>query len=206
MVGASERLSAVEEVWMRNIRTWGVVLAAILGTFTIVLLALVLWPGGREDTAMADMTPGDSAEVAIPPVDGFYGGEEILFIHSEASDEQVVEMMAGMMDSPVILVPELATLPETALANVYVFTNGVTPEDALGLMGFQPDVFDSAPGDENYSPLRSANLVTWTDETSARLLTSVEEIVEAEEQGELTIEQPGIVVNMPFLTWPGGQR
>ena len=39
-----------------------------------------------------------------------------------------------------------------------------------------------------------------------RMLTSAAEVQMAEEQGELTIEETGIVVNMPFLTWPGGQR
>jgi hypothetical protein len=54
-----------------------------------------------------------------------------------------------MMKSPVLVVPELAQVPEAALANVYVFTNGVQP------------------------------------------------------RGELTVERPGAVVNMP-LRYPLG--
>jgi hypothetical protein len=193
---------------MRNIRTWGVVLPAVLGTFAVVLVVLVLWPDGDDDddTPMGGMTNGNGEDAMAPPVAGFYDGEEISFIHTEASDQQVVEMLTGMMGSPVILVPALADVPEESRANVYVFTNGVRPDGAQGPLGFQPDVFDSAPGDDDYSPLRSINQVTWTDEESARLLRSVEEIIEAEQRGELTIERPGVVVNMPFLTWPGGQR
>jgi len=104
------------------------------------------------------------------------------------------------------VVPALADVPESALANVYVFTNGVQPNGARGPMGFQPDVFDSAPGDEGYSPLRALNLVTWQAEAAAEVLRSAEEVEAAIDDGRLTVEQPGVVVNMPFLTWPGGER
>lgn len=193
---------------MSKVRTWSVVLGAIVGTFVLVLAILVLWPDddGENETPIGGMIGSRTAVPMLPPVSGFYDGEEILFIHTEASDPQVVEMLTGMMESPVILVPALADVPAKALATVYVFTNGVTPEGAQGPMGFQPDVFSSAPGDDNYSPLRSISLATWTDEAAASVLRSAQEIIEAEQRGELTLEQPGLVVNMPFLTWPGGQR
>jgi hypothetical protein len=34
----------------------------------------------------------------------------------------------------------------------------------------------------------------------------VAEVLEAESKGELTIEQPGVVINMPFVVWDGGKR
>ena len=46
-------------------------------------------------------------------------------------------------------------------------------------------------------------LLTWKDE-AARELKSVAEVKAALDKGELTAEQPGVVVNMPFVTWPGG--
>ncbi|HEY8477147.1 MAG TPA: hypothetical protein VIN09_09820, partial [Chloroflexota bacterium] len=108
-----------------------------------------------------------------------------------------------LMRSPVLFVPRLAAVPETALADVYVFTNGVS---GMGPMGFQIDVFDSAPGDEGYSPLRSVQLVTWQEGSTPRELRSVDEIRQAAARGEVTIQRTGIVANMPFLRWPGGQR
>lgn len=89
------------------------------------------------------------------------------------------------------------------LANVYGFTNGV---QAGGPLGFQPDVFDNPPGTNGYSPLRAIILVTWNDERAARELRSAAEVEEAEVKGDLPLERPGVVVNMPFLAWPGGQR
>lgn len=142
----------------------------------------------------------------IPPVHGLYAGEEIFFVHTESSDQEVADMLTGMMESPVLVVPALADVPESALGNVYVFTNGVQPDGPRGPFGFQPDVFDSAPGDEGYSPLRALNLVTWHDENAAELLRSTDEVQAAVDDGRLTVDQPGVVVNMPFLTWPGGER
>jgi hypothetical protein len=139
----------------------------------------------------------------VPPVKGYYAGEEILFIHTEASDPQVADMLTMMMGPQVVLMPRLAEAPESLLANLYVFTNGL---QGGGPFGFQPDVFDAVPGDEGYSPLRAINLVAWEEGVTARELRSVEEVKAAESKGEVTIKQPGIVVNMPVLTWPGGHR
>lgn len=106
-----------------------------------------------------------------------------------------------------VVVPALAEVADGALAEVYVFANGVSPDEAArGPMGFQSDVFDSAPGDAAYSPLRAINQVRWNEQAQPRLLTSATEVTAAAEAGELTIERPGVVVNMPFVHWPGGTR
>ena len=139
----------------------------------------------------------------VPPVDAYLDGERILFIHTEASDPGVATLLTRMKGSPVVVVPSLAKVPKEMLAPVYVFKNGVAGE---GPFKFQPDVFDGAPGAKSYSPLRALNLVTWKDERKARELRHADEVRKAAESGELTIEEPGVVVNMPLLTWPGGRR
>ncbi len=141
---------------------------------------------------------------AILPVGRAYAeGREIYFMHTEASDPDVAQLLTDMMDSPVLLVPSLADVPDSALANVYVFTNGI---EGMGPLGFAPDVFDNPPGTDGYTPLRRLNLVTWTDPSAARELKSAAEVLAAEAAGEVTIEQPGIVINMPFVVWDGGER
>lgn len=139
----------------------------------------------------------------VPPVKGYLEGREIEFIHTEASDPKVARLLTDMMGSPVLLVPSLAQAPGAMLANVYVFTNGVK---GSGPLKFQPDVFDHPPGGDGYRPLRGLTLVTWKNERSARELKSAAEVQEAETRGEVSIERPGVVVNMPLLTWPGGRR
>ena len=141
--------------------------------------------------------------VGIPPIRGYMEGKEIRFIHTEASDAKVAELLTDMMGSPVLVVPSLAQAPSATLSNVYVFTNGIRGE---GPFSFQPDVFDNPPGTADYSPLRALNLVTWKEEQLARKLKSAADVEGAMEKGEVTIKQPGVVVNMPMLTWPGGRR
>ena len=143
------------------------------------------------------------AKAELPAGKAYAEGKEIYFIHTEASDAGVAEKLTNMMKSPVMYVPSLANVPEEALSNVYVFTNGV---EGSGPFGFQADIFDNPPGTDGYTPLRRLNAVTWTDESKARELTSVTDILAAEAAGELTIEQPGVVINMPFVVWDGGQR
>jgi hypothetical protein len=143
------------------------------------------------------------AKAELPAGRAYSEGKEIYFVHTEASDAGVAEKLTGMMQSPVMLVPSLAKVPDESLANVYVFTNGVA---GSGPFGFQPDVFDSPPGTDGYTPLRRLNVITWADETKARELRSAVDVLTAESDGELTIEQPGIVINMPFVVWDGGKR
>jgi len=76
----------------------------------------------------------------------------------------------------------------------------------MGPLGYAADVFDAPPGTPGYSPLRRLNLVTWADPAQARELTSAEEVLAAQADGEVTLEQPGIVINMPFVVWEGGKR
>jgi hypothetical protein len=182
--------------------------SAILG-ISLTMFALLLAACARATTTpsptaapMAGMGQTTSGDLA-PLVTGFYDGGEVLFIHTEASDPDVADMLTDMMGPQVVLVPELAQAPEPLLANVYVFTNGV---QGMGPFGFQPDVFDSVPGEEGYRPLRTVSLVTWQEGATPRELRSVEEIQAAEAAGEVAISLPDIVVNMPILSWPGGHR
>lgn len=140
---------------------------------------------------------------AVPTVHGYLDGRDILFQHTEVSDPKVADILTDMMKSPVFVVPSLAQAPATMLANVYVFTNGVR---GGGPFKFQPDVFDNPPGREGYRPLRAIQLVAWRNERAARVLTSADAVKAAEGAGEIVIERPGVVVNMPLVTWPGGGR
>lgn len=115
----------------------------------------------------------------------------------------MAEKLTNMMKSPVVLVPSLANVPDDLLANVYVFTNGIA---GSGPFGFQADVFDNPPGTDGYTPLRRLNVIAWADENKARELTNAADVLAAKDAGELTIEQPGVVINMPFVVWDGGQR
>jgi hypothetical protein len=156
---------------------------------------------------MLDMEGMPEDVPQLPPVFGYHDGGQVLFVHPEASDEETAELLTGMMGSPVIAVPALADAPADAIGELFAFTNGVQPEDTpAGPFGFQPDVFDSVPGGDDYSPLRRLVTVTWQAEADAQVLTSADQIEEATEAGEVTLERTSTVINAPMLSWPDGQR
>jgi hypothetical protein len=166
---------------------------------SLIMLAAVM-------LTLAACAPQQAAEMPkaeLPAGKAWTDGKEIFFVHTEASDADVAQLLTDMMTSPVLHVPSLADVPAEALADVYVFDNGL---EGMGPFSFQADVFDNPPGTPRYSPLRRVNVVTWTDPAKARELTSVAEILSAKDAGEVTIAQPGVVVNMPFVVWDGGQR
>jgi hypothetical protein len=139
----------------------------------------------------------------LPAGLAYADGEEIYFVHTEASDAGVAEALTNMMSSPVLYVPSLANVPAESLGTVYVFQNGV---EGKGPFGFQSDVFANPPGTDGYTPLRSLHLVNWVDSSKARLLKSAAEVEAALAAGEITVDVPGIVVNMPFVVWTDGKR
>lgn len=161
-------------------------------------------PTGGIPMSMQSRGMGETSKgPRVPPVKGYANGQEILFIHTEASDPNVGKLLTDMMGSPVLVVPSLSHAAPTMLANVFVFTNGIKGD---GPMGFQSDVFDQVPGDPGYTPLRALHLVTWMDERAARELKSAAEVRAAASKGEVTISRSGAVINMPFITWPRGHR
>ena len=153
-------------------------------------------------TACASVQSGP-AKAELPAGMAFSEGKTIYFVHTEASDQGIADKLTGVMKSPVLFVPALAQVPDDSLANVYVFSNGLA---GSGPLGFQSDVFDNPPGTPGYSPLRRLNVVTWADATKARELTSAADVLAAQTAGEITIEVPGVVINMPFVVWDGGKR
>lgn len=186
-------------------RTW---LPPLLVGLVLLLGSLAagwIWssrPGGQTG-AGGEMSGMDGG---LPSVAGYANGGAVAFVHTEASDPQVAGMLGQMMGSPVLVVPQLADVPNDVLGAVFVFSNGVEPDGPRGPFGFQPDVFDSIPGDPGYRPLRRIHLVSWRAGVTPRLLRSADEVGAARSAGELTIEPSSTVVNMPMIRWPGGNR
>ena len=140
---------------------------------------------------------------SIPAGKGYAEGEIIYFSHTETSDEELSMNLTKMMNSTVIFVPQLGNVPESSTANVYVFENGLK---GSGPLGYQPDVFDSPPGFDGYSPLRKVILVKWAVEENMVEFMSVNDINSAVDKGIVTLTPTNIVVNMPFMTWSDGKR
>ncbi|MFB6202245.1 MAG: hypothetical protein ABEI98_09565 [Halorhabdus sp.] len=144
-------------------------------------------------------------EVEIPVIDGYHDGEKVWFIHTSASTEKMAERLTEMIDYPPLHVPKLDEID--ALAEIYVFKNGIDRSDAEpwggGPFGYQIDLLDSVPDDQAYTPLRHPHLVSWCDDADPRILTSVDELMAARDAGELDIMPTDVVVTAPVVSWPG---
>jgi len=159
--------------------------------------------GMMNDSMMSNMQFSTDAPITMPMIDGYYKGEKVFFVHTEVSDKNMAEMMSMMINFPTLHVSDLTNIPQSEMSKVYVFTNGIPGSEPYGggPFMFQIDVFDSIPGQIGYSQFRVPHLVTWNNDSTPRILTFEDEILEAESNGELTIQKTGNVVNVPMIVW-----
>jgi len=160
------------------------------------------------DGMMKDSTMSFNPDVpiTIPMIDGYYNGETVYFIHTELSDKKMANMMTSMVNFPTLYVPDLENIPDEGIGKFYVFTNGIvgTGPYGGGPFFFQIDIFDSVPGQDEYSEFRTPQLVTWNDDSMPRILTSVDDLFDAQTNGELSIKSADFVVHLPMIVWDSG--
>lgn len=139
------------------------------------------------------------SKITMPLVKGFYDGQEIYYINTEASD-------AGLAAADgTTFVPKLTNaITVGATADLFHVTNFA-----------QPNIVDSVPnplGPSNtvtdYSPLWQVHLVTWQTGFTPHALTSEDAVIAARDAGMVTVTATNIVVNCavmvtPWSTFPG---
>jgi len=162
--------------------------------------------GMMDNMMMGNMPFNVYAPMTMPMIDGYYNGERVFFLHTEVSDKDMAGMMSMMVNFPTLHVSKLNDISSNEMAKVYVFTNGISGSGPYGGGPFmyQIDVFDSIPGQMGHSQFRVPHLVTWNDNSTPRILTSVDEILQAESNDELAIQKTDNVVNAPMIVWKSG--
>ena len=139
----------------------------------------------------------------IPLNTGLYNGEELLYIITDTNGAEHAKLISEKQNWKVELAPPLSNTPKDALADVYMFTNGIAGD---GIHGYQHEVFSNTPAQtEEYSALRLVSHVKWKTGQNPEVLDSVEKILEAKEGGRVTIEETEAIINMPQIKWPEGQ-
>ena len=165
------------------------------------------------DSSMMDDTMTSSAmsfnpdvPITIPMIDGYYNGDKVFFIHTELSDEKMADMMTRMVNFPTLYTPNLENISVDDIGKFYVFTNGIagTGRYGGGPFFYQIDLFDTIPTSNGYSEFRVPQLVTWNEDSTPRLLTSVSELFDAETNGELSIKSADFIVHLPMIVWNSG--
>lgn len=171
----------------------GCILALAAGMSTQALWA---GNGGNEGSYHSKVTT--APRVTLPLVTGWYDGQPVQYIQTEASDQGVAEQQG------VNYVPKLANAinaQPAAVDDIYVVTNFT-----------QANVIASAPNptgpgnlDQEYSPLWVVSTVTWNTGITPYTLTSESAVTAAAANGLVTIAHTNIVVNCPVIfTEEGG--
>ncbi len=186
----------------RSILVTGIV-AFLVGAALTYAVTAGIGPQPTEETQATEENP----YLEIPVIDAYYQGEKLWFVHTDVSDEAMAGRLTRMVNFNTLYSQQLGGVPLDQVGKLYVFVNGLKQSGEKpwqgGPFGFQLDIFDSIPGDPDYTPIRSPALVTWADSAAPRILKSVEELLEAEQNGELTIQQTDILVSVPIVRWPG---
>ena len=167
----------------------------------------------EEEAMMEEVTEADLGSVlrlsranvpaVIPLHQGYYEGGDVYFIITDSSDPKHAEIITENQGWQVELAPLLINTPDEALSKTYMFTNGIEGD---GVHGFQGEVFTSTLAQADmYSALASHVHVTWSDGATSRTLDSDSMIMEAADNGEITLTKLDVVLNMPQIIWPDGQ-
>jgi hypothetical protein len=166
-----------------------------MATSAVVLVTLVAC-----GTAPAPIGPSEKAH--LPLLRGWFEGQEVLYVTTDVSDADVARakhanyapLLANALPDPQGSIPS-GTRRLGATDRVYGTTNFE-----------QASVFASAPrpvGPANaytaYSPLWQLVEVTWVDTTQARSLRSEEEVLDAQDKGQITLQVTRVVLNCPII-------
>ena len=181
-------------IWTLVAFTALIVSISLLSSYSLVVNSYA------QDEKIQSLTETNIPKI-LPLIRGFADGNEVFYITTEVSDNNLANYLSNLTNSRVVYASALKYAPEQSLANIYEFTNGIK---GSGPEGFQPNVADSQPGDNNYSPLWKVNLVTWNNDIKPRELTSEVDILRALKNKELTIKPTEIIVNCPFVQWKDG--
>jgi hypothetical protein len=151
---------------------------------------------------------GQKVAVDIPLQKAYENGSEIYFVVTDASDKHTADIFTNITGFKVNFAALLANTPESARSQAYVFENGMQGD---GPLGFQTTITNANPEEQGYSPLYQLNFVKWknNDEddgnsTTFRELRSAQEIIDANQSGQISINQTNIVMDFPAVKWNGG--
>ena len=128
--------------------------------------------------------------------------KHIQYIITDSSDDELAKQISTKQEWNVEVAPILSDVPDTILETIYFFTNGSGGD---GMYGFQYEVFSSTPDQTEYSALRKVVNVSWKIGQNPDVLHSVDEILQAEKNGRIELEQTDIILNTPQIVWPDGQ-
>jgi hypothetical protein len=139
-------------------------------------------------------------ETVLPLSRAWVNGQVVEYVTTDISDVSMAQMM-GANFAP-RLADTLRAGPGTSvLERVYKFPNN----EQISVFQSGPAPIGAGNKDGSYSPLWRVVMVNWRDATHVRELKSEEDLLAAQDKGEVTLDVTDIVVNCPITRAGAGQ-
>lgn len=151
---------------------------------------------GRTD---AGRTDAGRTEIVLPLQRAWVDGRTVEYVTTDISDAAMAKT-AGANYTPRLAGALGATGRASVLERVYKFPGG----EQLGIFQSAPLPAGSANAVEAYSPLWRMVMVRWKTPANGRVLKSEEEVLAAEERGDVSLEPTEVVVNCPVTRGADG--
>ena len=138
----------------------------------------------------------------IPMHQGIHSGNNILYIITDASDEDYAKTISEKQKWNIQLSQSIKDIPETNSQKIFIFKNGIKGD---GIFGFQNEIFSSTPEQSDYTSLASVIEVTWKTGQKEIIFESASDVINAEKSGRLKFNEKNVIVNVPQIKWAGDQ-
>ncbi|WP_231502082.1 hypothetical protein [Herbaspirillum sp. RV1423] len=135
--------------------------------------------------------------VALPLISGWYNGQIVRYVTTDVSDRKAAQDMGANYVPRLVNAISRQRQPGQpgAVERIYSFVN----VKQGGVLPSLPAPIGAANANLNYSPLWQVHKVTWLPGKQPHVLKSEEEVLAAEEAGQVSIEKTDIVVNCPVV-------
>lgn len=143
------------------------------------------------------VTPGETAFVQLPLIPGWYAGRRVHYVTTDASDRDAAKAAGANYAPRLENAIADAAIPgqRSALERIYAVSN--FKQDSILPSTATPVGHESI--DTAYSPLWLVHRVAWLPGGTPRTLRSEEEVLDAAENGLVTITPTRIIKNCPVI-------
>lgn len=133
-------------------------------------------------------------EVSLPLRRAWVEGRQVDYVTTDISDATMARM-EGVNHVPRLALALGGPGRPSVTERVYKFVNG----EQITVFQSAPQPVGGANADRSYSPLWRMVLVRWLRPAALRELRSEEEVLAAQERGDVSLELTDIVVNCPVV-------
>ncbi len=143
---------------------------------------------------------GGAAETTLPLNRAWVDGRQVQYVTTDISDAAMAR------EAGVNFVPRLAqAIPAPGRPSVVERVYKFPGREQISVFQSAPLPTGGANADRSYSPLWRIVMVRWRQPAAVRELRSEEQVLAAEERGELALQITDIVANCPIVRSVDGQ-